>query len=125
MDSIGGRPRQRLVLVADDDPGILTLLRATLADEETRLLEAADGAAAWALLRAHRPSIAILDVYMPGKTGLELTRSIRADPDLAGMRVILLTARAAPDEVTAGMESGADRYLTKPFSPLELIDAVG
>jgi DNA-binding response OmpR family regulator len=112
------------VLVADDDPAILHLLRLTLPDTRIQLMEAADGVEAWALLQAQRPSVAILDVKMPGLSGLELTRAIRAEPTLAATRVILLAAGASPEQIAAGMDSGADRYITKPFSPLELLAAL-
>jgi len=66
----------------------------------------------------------LLDVQMPGKTGLDLTRAIRDDPDLKRTCVILLTSKAQQADIQAGMAAGADRYLTKPFSPLELLRVV-
>jgi CheY-like chemotaxis protein len=114
-----------VILTADDDPATLFLLRLTLPEAGVRLVEAADGLAAWSLLQAERPDVAILDVNMPGLTGIELTEAIRADPQLAGMRVILLAADARPAQMAAGMAAGADHYITKPFSPLALLDALG
>lgn len=112
------------VLIADDEPSLRLLVSATIASEEYEVIEAMDGDEAWGLIRRHRPTVVLLDVQMPGQTGLELTRSIRNDPDLARTCVILLTSKAQQTDVQAGLEAGADRYLTKPFSPLELLRVV-
>src|SRR5581483_10230453 len=112
------------VLIADDQPSLRLLVSATLAGSELEILEAADGDEAWLLLQAHHPDLALLDVQMPGRTGLELTKAIRETADLARMRVILLTSKAQDGDVEAGLNSGADRYLTKPFSPMQLLDEV-
>jgi CheY-like chemotaxis protein len=88
-------------------------------------VEAEDGDQAWSLLREHRPALAILDVAMPGRTALELTRAIRAEPDLRAMRVIILTASAGAATRAALAEAGADHFLTKRFSPLELATLIG
>ena len=112
------------VLIADDEPSLRRLVRATIASDSYQLVEAENGDAAWELLRAQRPVLAILDVAMPGRSGLDLVRAIRADPDLTGIRVILLTAKAQQTDMTAGMAAGADYYLAKPFSPLELLTLV-
>ena len=112
------------VLIADDEPSLRLLVSATIASDEYDVVEAMDGDEAWSLIRRHRPNVALLDVQMPGRTGLDLTRAIRKDPELAAMRVILLTSKAQHADVEAGLEAGADRYLTKPFSPLELLRVV-
>jgi CheY-like chemotaxis protein len=112
------------VLIADDEPSLRLLVSATIASEEYDVVEAMDGDEAWGLIRLHRPSVVLLDVQMPGRTGLELTRAIRDDPQLARTRVILLTSKAQQADVQAGLAAGADRYLTKPFSPLELLRVV-
>ena len=70
--------------------------------------------------QASRPDLAVLDVMMPGVSGLDAIRAIRADPALADLPVILLTARAQESDVETGFDSGADDYITKPFSPREL-----
>jgi DNA-binding response OmpR family regulator len=112
------------ILVADDDPGIRALVHATLANPETRILDAADGATAWALIQAERPDAVVLDLGMPRPTGVELARMIRADPALALTRIVLLTGEKAAEEVAAGLAAGADYYLTKPFSPLALLEVL-
>jgi CheY-like chemotaxis protein len=115
---------QKTVLVADDEPSLRLLVSATIASDQYGVIEATDGDEAWRLLVEHRPEVALLDIQMPGRTGLELTRAIRADAALSGTYVILLTSKAQEADVQAGLAAGADRYLTKPFSPLELLTAV-
>ena len=114
----------RVVVVADDDPGMRLLVTSTLRVDGTRVLEAADGAAAWALIQEHRPTVAVLDFRMPELNGIDLTRRIKAHPALAATRVILLTASTQAADVRAGLDSGAEAYLTKPFSPQELLTVV-
>jgi CheY-like chemotaxis protein len=114
----------KTILIADDEPSLRLLVHATIASGQHRVLEAADGDEAWTLLKEQRPTVAILDVQMPGRTGLELTRLIREDATLRGIQVILLTSKAQAADVQAGLDAGADLYLTKPFSPLELLTSV-
>jgi len=114
----------KTVLIADDEPALRILARAVVASDEYEVVQAADGDEAWALIQQHRPAVALLDVQMPGRTGLELTRAIKGTPELAATEVILLTAKTQAADVAAGLAAGADRYLSKPFSPRELRDAV-
>lgn len=114
----------KTVLIADDEPSLRLLVSATIESEQLVVVEAQDGDEAWALLREHRPHLALLDVQMPGRTGLELARAIRADPGLAGTKIIILTSKAQQADIQAGLAAGADIYLTKPFSPIELLTAV-
>jgi CheY-like chemotaxis protein len=117
-------PSEPVILIADDEPSLRLLVSATIASDAYRLVEAADGDEAWELIQEHHPTVALLDIQMPGRTGLELTHAIKGDPTLADIRVILLTAQAQQRDVEAGTAAGADRYLTKPFSPLELLAAL-
>jgi CheY-like chemotaxis protein len=112
------------VLIADDEPNLRILVNATIASEQYSVIEAADGDEAWQLLLEHKPAVALLDVQMPGRSGLDLTRAIRSEPQLSATHVILLTSQAQEADVQAGLAAGADRYLTKPFSPLELLTVV-
>ena len=112
------------VLIADDEQSLRLLVSATIMSDEYDVVEAADGDEAWQLVQQFRPSIALLDVQMPGLTGLDLTRAIRQNPELARMFIVLLTSKAQQSDVQAGLDAGADRYLTKPFSPLELLTIV-
>ncbi len=106
------------ILVADDDARIRHLVRLTLLGDGHDVLVAADGDAALAALRAHRPAVAILDVQMPGRSGLDVCRALRLDPDLAGIGVVIVSANTTAGQVRA---AGADAYLLKPFSPRGLL----
>ena len=107
------------VLIVDDDPDIVDLLMATLRPEGFRLLSASDGETALVLARAERPALVLLDWMMPGRTGLEVCRTIRAEADvqLRQVPVVLLTSRAEEEDIAAGFAAGATDYLTKPFRP--------
>ena len=114
----------RTVLIADDESSIRLLVHATIESDDYLVMEAADGAQAWALIQKVKPSVVLLDVQMPGLSGLEVLRSIKLDPRLKSTRVILLTSKAQEGDVEAGLMAGADFYLTKPFSPLDLLTRV-
>jgi CheY-like chemotaxis protein len=107
------------VLVVDDDPEIVRLLLMTLAPEGFRLLSASDGDTALSIARSERPDLLLLDWKMPGRDGLNVCRSLRADPDprLRGVPVVLLTAQAHVDDMAAGFAAGVTDYVTKPFKP--------
>ena len=108
------------VLVADDDPDILDLVTFRLERSGCAVVAARDGAEALEMARLHHPQVAVLDWMMPQLTGLEVVAAIRDDPDLSGLAILLLTARAQEADIVKGFEAGADDYLTKPFSPHEL-----
>ncbi len=112
------------ILVADDDVDIRELVEFKLSTLGHEVVAVADGAAAIDACKAQRPDLAVLDVMMPGVSGLDAIRAIRADPALADLPVILLTARAQESDVETGFDSGADDYITKPFSPRELASRV-
>lgn len=108
------------VLVADDEPDILDLVRFRLEREGMQVVAARDGREALELAREHRPDVCVLDVMMPKLSGLEVLSRLRRDPQTAELRVIMLTARAQESDVEDGFDSGADDYIIKPFSPQEL-----
>ena len=112
------------VLIADDEPSMRLLVRATIESDQYEVLEAGDGVEAWKMIQKHRPSVVLLDVQMPGRSGLEVLALIRSDPGLATTRVIMLTAKALKTDRDLGIAAGADLYLTKPFSPLDLLTRV-
>jgi CheY-like chemotaxis protein len=112
------------VLIADDEPSMRLLVRATIESDQYEVLEAGDGEEAWNMIREHKPSVVLLDVQMPGRTGLEVLALIRSDPSLSATRVIMLTAKALKADMEVGLTAGADLYLTKPFSPLDLLTRV-
>jgi CheY-like chemotaxis protein len=114
----------RTVVIADDEPSMRLLVHATIESDDYKVVEAGNGTEAWALIQQHRPSLVLLDVQMPGKSGLEVLQLVKADPSLAATRVILLTAKAQESDVETGLIAGADFYLTKPFSPLDLLTRV-
>ena len=114
----------RTVLIADDEPSMRLLVHATIESDDYMVVEAADGSEAWSMVQKHKPSLVLLDVQMPGRTGIEVLRSIKSDPDLKATKVILLTSKAQEADVEAGLIAGADFYLTKPFSPLDLLTRV-
>jgi CheY-like chemotaxis protein len=114
----------RTVLIADDESSIRLLVHATIESDDYMVVEASDGPQAWALAKELKPSLVLLDVQMPGQSGLEVLRSIKADPDLKATRVILLTSKAQERDIEVGLIAGADFYLTKPFSPLDLLTRV-
>jgi DNA-binding response OmpR family regulator len=108
------------VLVADDDRTTTMILAAALQRWNCEVTVAADGAAAWEFLTTRRPGMAILDWMMPSVDGPTLCRQIREHEDLAGMYVLLLTSRGSRADLVAGLDAGADDYLTKPVDREEL-----
>ena len=112
------------MLIADDEPSMRLLVHTTIQSDDYNIAEASNGDEAWTFIKQYKPSLVLLDIQMPGRSGLEILDSIKRDPSLSAIRVILLTARALTSDVTAGMAAGADFYLTKPFSPLELLNRV-
>jgi DNA-binding response OmpR family regulator len=112
------------VLVADDEHNIRHILDFSLHAEGFLVISARDGEEAFKLAVASDPDLIILDVMMPGQGGVETCRALKADQRTAAIPVILLTALTAREDRTAGAQAGADAYITKPFSPQKVIDAV-
>ena len=111
------------VLVVDDDPVIVRLLKVNFEMEGYEVATAADGEEGLAAARADRPDIVVSDIMMPKLDGLALAAALKTDPALAGVPVILLSAKAQHADIDAGLEV-ADDYVTKPFDPLELLERV-
>ena len=115
----------RSVLIVDDDPFIRKLVATTLGDVgDYKLVEASDGREAVDLALAEPPEIVFLDIDMPGVDGLEVCRLLRGSAETAGTTIVMLTAAAGPEAERAAEDAGADLFLTKPFSPLELLRLV-
>jgi DNA-binding response OmpR family regulator len=112
------------VLIVDDEPHIIQLVRITLEDNRVHVLEAADGATALDRAAAFRPDLVLLDVDLPDVSGLEVCRRLKQDTAFANTKVVMLTAAAQRDDVARGLAAGADEYLTKPFSPVRLLSLV-
>jgi len=111
------------VVIADDDPDIRMLVAIAVKRAGLELLHsAADGIEAWTALSEHRPDLAVLDVSMPGHSGLDLCRKLRADAAFGSTTIVLLTAGVDQQSHEAGTVAGADYFLSKPFSPKELGD---
>jgi DNA-binding response OmpR family regulator len=113
------------VLVADDEDDIRALVCLAVAKAGCTVTSSvADGSTALATARAELPDLAVLDVSMPGATGLEVCTALRADPDTAGIHILLLSAGASLDDVARGLAAGADAYLAKPFGVADLVHQV-
>lgn len=109
------------VLVIEDEADVLELVRYHLGKAGFRVLVARDGAAGLAKARSDKPDAIVLDLMLPGICGEDVCRELKSSEDTASIPVIMLTAKAQPEERVAGLELGADDYVTKPFSPRELV----
>jgi DNA-binding response OmpR family regulator len=114
----------RLVLVLEDEPNISEAIRFILHRDGWNVLSHADGHDALALIEARTPALVILDVMLPGRSGFDILQAIRARPALAGLPVIVLTAKGQAADRDRAMRSGASLYMAKPFSNAELLAAV-
>jgi DNA-binding response OmpR family regulator len=114
----------RLVLVADDEQDILTLVTTIIERSGHEVVSVRDGAAALAAIRERRPDLVVLDISMPEIDGLEVLRRVRAEAETSDLPVLLLSARAQEADVRHGFETGASGYVKKPFSPSELAQRV-
>ncbi len=111
----------RTILVVDDEPGIVRIVRDYLEQGGFTVLAASDGEAALRAARTIKPDLVVLDLGLPGLDGLDVTRALRRDGPVP---IIMLTARSEESDKLVGLELGADDYLTKPFSPKELVARV-
>ena len=112
------------ILVADDDRDIRDLVTFKLAQAGYDVQAVDDGVAALAAIEANPPRLAILDVMMPGLSGIDVLRKLRAEESTKDLDVILLTARSRDSDVDTGFATGARDYIIKPFSPRELLHRV-
>ncbi len=109
------------VLIVDDESDVVDLLRYKLHGAGYEILVATDGLSALALARDRRPDLIVLDLMLPEMNGEEVCRRLKAEEDTAAIPILMLTAKAQATERVAGLEIGADDYITKPFSPRELV----
>jgi two-component system alkaline phosphatase synthesis response regulator PhoP len=112
------------ILIVDDDAEIVRLIRAYVEQDDYRALVAYDGGTALHMLHREHPDLVILDLALPVRDGMEVTRIVRGDPTLAATPIIMLTARVEETDKIVGLEIGADDYVTKPFNPRELMARV-
>jgi DNA-binding response OmpR family regulator len=115
---------RKRVLLADDDPALRRLIGTTLGTDDFELLQAVDGEEALRIAREQRPRLVLLDVNMPKVDGFEVCRQLKAEPDTAAIKVVMLTARGTDVDRARGREAGADDYFIKPFSPVQLLNKV-
>ena len=112
------------ILICDNEEPLRALVRAALDGGGHELVEAADGDEALERCRDLRPDLVVLDVMMPGRTGLEVLAALRSDTALTRTKVVVLTARAQAHDRASAEAAGADLFIAKPFSPLDLAAAV-
>jgi phosphate regulon transcriptional regulator PhoB len=112
------------ILVVEDEPDIRKLVQYNLTQERFSVLEAEDGEQALKLLQRERPNLVILDLMLPGVSGLELCRLLKQRSETAKLPILMLTAKAGEADRIVGLEMGADDYLAKPFSPREMVARV-
>lgn len=114
----------KTVLIVDDEPNIVLSVEFLMKREGHEVQTAGDGQEALDKIAEDRPDLVILDVMMPRKNGFEVCAEIRANPDLAGLPILILTAKGREGEMKKGLSLGADAYITKPFSTHELVAKV-
>ena len=112
------------ILIAEDEESIVASLEFLMRHAGFDTLVARDGEAAIASLREFRPDLVLLDIMLPGRSGFEVCRAIRGDPQMLGTRVLILTARGGMHDAERGMDAGADDYMSKPFSTKDLVARV-
>ena len=121
-EPIGGS--SRVVLIAEDDRDIRELVVTKLSGAGFRVIAVADGLAALNAIREQLPDIALLDVMMPGSSGLDVVGKLRTDERTAAVPVILLSAKSQDFDVETGIAAGAADYIVKPFSPRDLLERI-
>lgn len=112
------------VLIADDEPNIVISLEFLMKREGHAVSVARDGPSALEAIRAGKPDLVLLDVMMPGLSGFEVCQAVRADEALAGVKILMLSAKGRDTDIAKGNAMGADAYMTKPFSTRELAEKV-
>ena len=112
------------ILIADDEPNILISLEFLMKREGHQVLLARDGQEALETIQREKPALVLLDVMMPKKSGFEVCQAVRADEALAGVKILMLTAKGRDTDLAQGLGVGADGYMTKPFSTKELAEKV-
>lgn len=112
------------ILVVDDSPTDLSLLLAALRPSGFRLLSANDGDQALETARREHPDLVLLDVILPHKNGFQVCRQLKAEEGTRGIKVVLVTSKTQPSDRFWGLKQGADDYLTKPFTPEQLLGVV-
>ena len=114
----------RKVLIVDDEPNIVTALEFLLKRSGYEVRLATNGAEALEQVEIYRPDVVLMDVMMPIKSGFEVCQRMRERPELAQIKIVMLSAKGSEAEVSKGLSLGADLYITKPFSTQELVSTI-
>jgi DNA-binding response OmpR family regulator len=115
---------QRRILLIEDEPNIAEAIRFILSRDGWSVQTHSDGTDALAVIRAAAPLVVVLDVMLPGRSGFDILADLRADPDLARLPVLVLTAKGQSREQDAALRAGASRFLAKPFANADLVNGV-
>jgi DNA-binding response OmpR family regulator len=115
---------KRKVLIADDEPNIVTALEFLLKRAGYDVRTATNGEEALALVESYLPDLVLIDIMMPGKSGYEVCQRMRERPEWRHIKIVMVTAKGREAEISKGLSLGADLYVTKPFSTQELIAAI-
>jgi DNA-binding response OmpR family regulator len=121
MADLSQKNQRHSLLLVDDDPEILMLLQAKFKDQPFEIFTAIEGGVVLDIVRTEKPDLIVLDINLPGLSGLEICRSLKADKSTQEIPIIMLSARSEEIDRVLGLEFGADDYVTKPFNPQELI----
>ncbi|GAB61744.1 MAG: DNA-binding response regulator [Candidatus Jettenia sp.] len=113
-------PKEK-ILIVDDEQDLVKLIRYHLEKDGYKVLSASNGEDALFMARRERPELIVLDLMLPGIDGLEVCKKLKTTPELATIAIVMLTAKGEESDITVGLRLGADDYITKPFSPKELI----
>jgi two-component system phosphate regulon response regulator PhoB len=113
--------KQQTILVVDDEEDILELLEYNLTKEGFRVVKVSSGEDAMEAARKGKPDLVVLDLMLPGLSGLEVCKALKRDSQTAVIPIVMLTAKGEETDVVLGLELGADDYITKPFSPRVLV----
>ncbi|HTM07252.1 MAG TPA: response regulator [Verrucomicrobiae bacterium] len=115
---------KKTIMVVDDNPDIITIVRTILEGKGYKVMSAYSGAELLSSLEKDKPDLVVLDIMMPQMDGLEVLTRLKAAPDTASIPVILLTAKVQYEDVLGGYKLGADYYITKPFTSTQLINGI-
>ena len=114
----------RKILVVEDDPVILDLLTTNFELEGFEVARAVDGVEGLQMARIEQPHAVVADIMMPRMSGLELLEALKSDPATSSIPVVFVSAKAQADDIRAGLDAGADDYVTKPFDPGDLVELI-
>ncbi len=115
---------KKIILIADDEPYILELIRLSLGEDEYDYMEATNGQEVLDLVKEKKPDLILLDIMMPGLDGYEVCRRLKLNPDTENITIAMVSAKKEDQDILTGIDKGAIAYITKPFKPIELQEKV-